>query len=86
MYIQSSQLTSLSEQNLIDCSSGYGNSGCSGGSVDAAYDYVTATGALDTELGYIFLDGNVSTLDEKKKKSVNLLASFVIPTSQETVF
>lgn len=85
MYIQSSQLTSLSEQNLIDCSSGYGNSGCSGGSVDAAYDYVTATGALDTELGYIFLDGNVSTLDEKKK-SVNLLASFVIPTSQETVF
>lgn len=70
MYIQSSQLTSLSEQNLIDCSSGYGNSGCSGGSVDAAYDYVTATGALDTELGYIFLDGNVSTHSMRRRRRV----------------
>merc|ERR550532_479616 len=34
------QLISLSEQNLIDCSSSYGNHGCNGGVVQWAYNYI----------------------------------------------
>jgi cathepsin L len=50
--IQAAKLVSLSEQNLIDCSTAYPNEGCSGGDPRVAMQYIIDNGGIDTESSY----------------------------------
>lgn len=57
---KSGVLTSLSEQNLVDCAGNFGCEGCEGGWMSAAMEYVHYNHGLDTENAYPYtaVDGD----------------------------
>lgn len=58
MFRKTNKLVSLSEQNLIDCSTEYGNEGCQGGTTPKAYKYIINNKGIDTEESYPYFGKN----------------------------
>ncbi|XP_029470426.1 cathepsin L1-like isoform X2 [Rhinatrema bivittatum] len=56
VFKKTGQLTSLSEQNLVDCSKPQGNHGCCGGYITKAFMYVQSNGGINSEAAYPYLE------------------------------
>lgn len=73
-FLSSGNLVSLSEQQIVDCSSSYGNEGCNGGLMDNSFKYIKKKGICsEADYPYTGIDGGLC----KKCKSVTKIKSFV---------
>jgi len=66
--IKNKKLVSFSEQQMIDCSGGYGNQGCDGGLMTVAFEY-THTHGIEPETGYGYT-ASVGDCNANNKKVV----------------
>ena len=75
-----SNLVSLSEQNLVDCSGGYSNMGCDGGWPDKALQYVISNHGIDTESSYPYVGSDQECAYNKNTSGANASKVVMLPT------
>ncbi|XP_010544099.1 PREDICTED: low-temperature-induced cysteine proteinase [Tarenaya hassleriana] len=81
--IVTGSLVSLSEQELIDCDRSY-NTGCNGGLMDYAYQFVANNGGMDTEEDYPFQERDGTCNKQKLKRRVVTIDSYTdVPSNDE---
>jgi len=79
------KLVSLSEQQLVDCSTNWGNNGCNGGLMDSAFKYVHDNKGIDDEASYPYVGKDGAACKFRRKSVATTCDGFVdIPSGNET--
>ena len=82
-FLSTGKLVSFSEQQIVDCSSSYGNQGCQGGLMTDSLQYIEENGICSEEdYEYNAVEGTC-----KKCKSITKVDSFVniVPNSEKAL-
>ncbi|TVU16502.1 hypothetical protein EJB05_40070 [Eragrostis curvula] len=82
--IATSELVTLSEQQLVDCSKNGQNSGCNGGMMDDAFAFIARNGGIDTDEDYPYTgrDGKCD-LVKKARRVVSIDGFEDVPRNDE---
>jgi len=84
-FIKKSKKVSLSEQNLIDCSTAQGNEGCNGGLMDQAFQYVITNQGIDTEASYPYTATGPNACQFNKANVAATMSAFHdVPSGSES--
>mmetsp|Transcript_6486 Transcript_6486/g.7499 ORF Transcript_6486/g.7499 Transcript_6486/m.7499 type:complete len:425 (-) Transcript_6486:239-1513(-) len=73
----------LAEQQLIDCSRGFNNFGCSGGLPSQAYEYIKYSGGMDLETSYSYEAKEGSCLAENSIVGATVAEVYNITSGDE---
>ncbi|WVZ87631.1 hypothetical protein U9M48_034238 [Paspalum notatum var. saurae] len=78
------EMVTLSEQELVECSTNGGNSGCNGGLMDSAFEFIIKNGGIDTEDDYPYkaVDGKCD-INRKNAKVVSIDGFEDVPENDE---
>jgi C1A family cysteine protease len=78
------KLISLSEQQLVDCSTTQGNQGCNGGLMDYGFQYIISNGGITSEAQYPYTATGPNTCNTAVS-SVSTITGFKdVPKGDET--
>ncbi|CEF67462.1 Cathepsin L.1 [Strongyloides ratti] len=77
------ELVSLSEQNIVDCSTSYGNNGCNGGLMDYVFEYIKENKGVDTEESYPYKGKEGKCHFKKRDIGATDIGYFDLPEGDE---
>jgi C1A family cysteine protease len=84
LFLTNHSLVSLSEQELVDCSTSEGNQGCNGGLMDYGFEYVVKNG-LASEAKYPYTATGPNACKSKGLPVVARISGYKdVPTNSET--
>ena len=84
-FLKNGTLPSLSEQQLVDCSTAEGNQGCDGGLMDYGFEYIIKNKGITTEAAYPYTATGPNTCESAGKPVAATLSGYKdVPANSET--